>query len=527
MRIYKTLTILAAATALVACNEALVPDFNVPTGFPHSVAALQSEFTGTFNRVRFDLGAYQLTMDGFARNSAYYTPSEERFVTQLTGQSPLDDDNFGACCWNTEYAAAKEADSMIAVLPTLTNNGLAIPAANIKALQGAMETTKALNYMYSLLAHDTSGIAINNPGGPITGTLAPILCARDAWKEIIGILDTAQADFVAAGPSTTLGVPNSVFPALQTPPGYAALGTTAGGWVNLVLALRGRARVEYAYAIARGPGGTRPDSASVGGPDATQLDSAIADITSSSLYSATLSAAEAVAFNDLGVFHSFSSAADDIVNPIFPNSASIFAMEGAVRQIDTANDQRFFAKFAQAPAEPTSNGAISASSYAYFNNIGLSTPMPIIRNLELQFLLARAYLGTGQLAKAAQTVDAVRTQVGSLPSGLAGPYSLIHVDSVHTNGTVKTLFTDTVTYTVNQTNYVSVRDFLMREMIPTLMNDGTGDQIAAVRDYGLVLQDLTTWEHLKGFGTDFHTSQEPIPAVERQQRNNNFAAVCP
>jgi hypothetical protein len=110
-------------------------------------------------------------------------------------------------------------------------------------------------------------------------------------------------------------------------------------------------------------------------------------------------------------------------------------------------------------------------------------------------LLARAYLGTNQLAKAAQTVDAVRTTVGGLASGLGG---------------------------VNTTSYPSVRDFLMREMLPTLMEDGTGDQIIAIRDYGLVLQDLTTWG-----ASDFHTSMLNIPSVERQQRNNQFAAVCP
>lgn len=502
MRVYKILTILAVGPALAACNEALVPDYNTPTGFPHSVAALQSEFTGAFNRARSDMGFNELYADGFARLSAYYTPSEERFVTELTGESPLDDDNFGAGIWNLEYSGVKSTDSIIAVLPTLTNNGAALPVANIKALQGVMETIKALDYMYVLIAHDTNGVAMNNPGGAISGTIAPILCARDGWKEIIAILDTAQADYVAAGPKTTLGLPNSAFSALSIPPGYAALGNTAAGWTNLTLALRGRARVEYAYAIARQAGGASAPSATLpGAPDQNQLDSAIIDIQASSLYSATLNAGEAVAANDLGVFHSFSGAAGDISNPVFPNSASIFVMEQAALQIDTLNDQRFLAKFAQAPALPTSEGSLTASSYAYFNNIGLSTPMPIVRNIELQFLLARAYLGTGQLTKAASTVDAVRTVVGGLASGLPG---------------------------VDQTSYPSVRDFLMREMIPSLMTDGTDDQIAAIRDYELIMQDLSTWIPLKaqGFGTDYHTSIQNIPAIERQQRNNNYAPVC-
>ena len=101
-------------------------------------------------------------------------------------------------------------------------------------------------------------------------------------------------------------------------------------------------------------------------------------------------------------------------------------------------------------------------------------------------------------AKAASIVDNVRTVVGGLPSALPLP----------------------------ATDYVHVRDFLMKEMIPSLMGDATGDQIVAIRDYGMIMQDLTTWENQPGFGTDYHTSQENIPQPERAARNNNYAPVC-
>ncbi|HSY82423.1 MAG TPA: hypothetical protein VK807_11705 [Gemmatimonadaceae bacterium] len=484
-----------AALALAGCNEALVPDFNTLTGFPHQVSSLQTEMTGVFNGLReLDVFNMAIEMDAFSRSATYFTPSEIRFVTELTGEAELDDDNFGANVWNNPFTAIKSADTIIAILPTLTgSSGSPFPTANVQALEAVMETHKAFDYMYVALSHDTNGVAMNSPGGAATGKLAPILCARDSWAEIVAMLDTAKAELDAAGAGTQLALPNSGF-TLQMPPGYAALGNTAGGFKALTLALRGRARIEYAYAIARGPGGTAPSTTTPGAPDQAQLDSAITDITASSLYSPNLSAAEAIPANDLGVFMSFSSAAGDLSNPIFAVSAGTYAMEGAAQQIDTLHDQRFLAKFATAPA-PTSAGASKASSYAYLNNIGLSTPIPMVRNLELQFLLARAYLGTNQLAKAAQTVDAVRTTVGGLASGLGG---------------------------VNTTSYPSVRDFLMREMLPSLMEDGTGDQIIAIRDYGLVLQDLTTWG-----ASDFHTSMLNIPSVERQQRNNQFAAVCP
>jgi hypothetical protein len=459
------------------------------------VASLQAQMTGVFDGLRVvDVFFMTIELGAFARSATYFTPSEIRFVTELTGDALLDNDNFGANIWNNPFTTIKSADSVIAVLPTLKQgNGSPYPAANVKALQAVMETHKAFDYMYVALSHDTNGVAMNNPGGPTTGTLAPILCARNSWAEIVAMLDTAKAELDAAGAGTKLALGSDF--ALQMPPGYAALGSTAGGFEGLTLAILARARIEYAYAIARGPGGTAPTATDAGAPDQAQLDSAIADITASSLYSPNLSASEAIASNDLGVFMSFSGASSDIPNPIFGVSASVFVLEGAAQQIDTLHDQRFLSKFAVAPGAPTSAGASMASTYAYLNNIGLSTPMPMIRNVQLQFLLARAYLGTGQLAKAAQTVDAVRTTVGGLASGLGG---------------------------VNTSSYTSVRDFLMREMLPSLMEDGTGDQIAAIRDYGLILQDLTTWG-----AKDFHTSMLPIPALEREQRNNNFAAVCP
>ena len=498
MRAYRTTISLSAALAVAitvsGCNEALVPDYNNLTGFPHSAAALQNEFTGAFSGPRTDLGFFILSAEGFARSAAYYTPSEERFVTELTGLQVLDNDNFGAGIWDNTFNAVKVVDTVQAVIPTLRVNGAAVPTANQQALQGVLETVKAMDYMYIAISHDTNGVPINAVGQPVTGTLAPILCAKNTWKQIVAMLDTAKADLDAAGAGTALAIPGSTF-SLKMPPGYAALGSTAGSFEAFTLALRGRAEIEYAYAIARQAGGTSvPSVSSAGSPDQAQLTAAIADIQASALYSSSLSAAEANSTNDVGVFHSFSSAPGDQPNPTFGNAAAIYMLQGALAQIDTS-DLRFKTKFAAAPAKPQSPGSAVATIYALnLNNITINSPIPIVRNLELQFLLARAYLGTNQLAKAATTVDAVRTTVGGLPSGLAG---------------------------VNVTSYPSVRDFLMREQLVSLVFDGEGDQIAAIRDLGLISVDLTTW----GAG-DFQSSMENIPVVERQQRSNHFAPVC-
>jgi hypothetical protein len=498
MRAYRTLLSASAALAvgltLTGCNEALVPDFNALAGFPHNATALQNEFTGAFNRPRDEIGFFVQLTDAFAREDAYYTPSEERFVTQLTGQQPLDDDNFGAGMWDFEYNAVKIADTVLAIIPQLTlKSGGALPAANQKALIGVLETTKALDYMYIALSHDTNGVAVNAVGMP-TSSPAPILCAKDTWKQIVAMLDSATADFDAAGAGTVLGFPDGSF-TLALPPGYAALGNTAGGYEALTLALRGRARIEYAYAIARQAGGASvPTVASAGSPDQAQLDSAITDIKASSLYSASLSTAAANPANDLGVFHSFSGASGDVPNPTFGNASAMFALQGAVSQIDTVNDLRFTTKFVHA-TKPTSPGNSAAADFAMnLTNINISTPIPITRNVELNFLLARAYLGTGQLLLAAQTVDNIRTSVGGLATGLGS---------------------------VNTADYASVRDFMLKEMIPSLMTDGLGEHIVSIRDYGTIMRDLTTWG-----ANDQHTSMENIPLTEREARNGNFKAVC-
>ena len=116
MRISRSiLTVLGTSTALAlaGCNEALVPDYNTLTGFPHSASSLQTEMTGVFNGLRvLDVFTMATEMDAFARSAAYFTPSEIRFVTEETGKAVLDDDNFGAGIWANPFTAIKSADTV-------------------------------------------------------------------------------------------------------------------------------------------------------------------------------------------------------------------------------------------------------------------------------------------------------------------------------------------------------------------------------------------------------------------------------
>jgi hypothetical protein len=498
MRSSRLLVVLAASAAVgtAACNEAFVPDYNAPTQFAHSVGALQNEFTGMFDAPRVDAATYTEAMEGFGRNAAYFTASEERFVTQYTGKSALDNNSFGAGVWANELSAVKVADSIISILPTLAVAGVpVIPVPNREALYGAAETFKALDYLYIAESHDTNGVAVNGVGLPLGSAPAPILCNKDVWQQIIAMLDSAVDSLTTAGQYTVLGIPNTTLPKLALPNTFSQLGDSAGHWRAFALALRGKARVQYAYAIARSSSATAPTVSSPGAPDQNQLDSAIIDILASApLYSATLSPSEAVFTNDVGVFHDFSSASGDRLNALGSAAGSIFALRDAVAQIDSEHDQRFLAMFNYSTALPSSQGSAAASHWVIQGHISTTTPITIVRNLELQFLLAQAYLGTSQFALAISTINAVRTTVGGL--------------------------SDTAAFV--PLTYTSVRDFLMREQRPTLIMDGTGDRNIALREYGLVTEADTTWAP-----NDFQTSMENIPLNESNARGGNITPVCP
>jgi hypothetical protein len=251
--------------------------------------------------------------------------------------------------------------------------------------------------------------------------------------------------------------------------------------------------VEYAYAIARSSPATAPTLTSPGSPDQNQLTLAITDIQAAApLYSATLSSAEAVPANDLGVFHKFSTASGDRTNSIGSEAGSIFALRDAVVQIDSEHDLRFLAKFSYDSTLPTSSGASAASHWVVGSNITVNSPIPIVRNLELQFILAQAYLGTSQYTSAINTINAVRVNVGGLLAATV------------------------------PANYTAVRDFLLAEQRPTLIMDGTGDRTIALREYGLVAHADTTWAP-----SDFQTSMQNIPLNELNARGGNITPVCP
>ncbi len=495
--------LLALASAVAAaCSNPTVPNYNALAGFPHTAASLQSEVTGAFDGVRSDIGNFQLFTDGMARNTAYFTASEQRFVSVVTGESfaGAGDLFMGPSVWDFYFNAIKGIDTIIGnigaiTVPTASGSG-PLPATQQEALFGAMETLKAMYYMYIAQTRDTLGVPVNEVGHPIGAPPTPILCARDVWSQIVAMLDSANDSLTVAGSATAFPV--------AMPPGFALVSGNAGSFAGFTRALRGKARIELAYSSGR-----PVDTLSIGTPNAAQLDSAIADIQSAApVYSATLSAAAAVPAADLGVFHTFSTTSNDVQNPINTNAAAIWVLQDAMAEIDTL-DNRFVAKFGDAGAAngPTSVGAHIASSWHYVNNISGNAPIPVVRNVELQFLLARAHLAKGDFATAIALVNGVRTAVGGLPAAAVAA------------------------------DYVDARNFLLAEQRVSTMTEALGDRLDALRDLNLVAARDTTWSarsgpdgianQIAGGTKDFQTSVIAIPLGESGARNGNITPACP
>src|ERR1700722_4524485 len=269
---FAAVAVALSALALGACNESFIPNYNNPTTFSASQAGLTNAVFGVYNP-RADQGNWAVWTSGMAREATYFTSSEQRFVTELTGKAPIQPDDFiGGTVWDGEFGNIKTAGTALALLPQAPLGGLSLTPAQIETMYGVIETGKVYNYMLALESRDTLGVPMNGVGES-SAPFAPILCADLAWGEIVAMLDSAVDSQTVAG-----GTPIPI----ALPGGFAqnvTLSDNAADFMAVTLALRGKARVEYAYAIARQAGGAT--TGTLGGAAVPQLDSAEADLQAS------------------------------------------------------------------------------------------------------------------------------------------------------------------------------------------------------------------------------------------------------
>jgi|HubBroStandDraft_6_1064221.scaffolds.fasta_scaffold30123_2 hypothetical protein len=477
-----------------ACNTDPVSNLNqVKPGTDHE--SNNELLEGVLYYTRLQLGNQVIMFASFSRDAMNFTTTDNEFITMWGGDAtPISNSRFyGTANWTNWFTAIRQSQQLIAALP---NAVPAYSAGDLAKYKGIIYTIEAYAYMNAEYTKDTLGLPYNGPLGDVN-TPAPILCARDAWKAIVALLDSGE---------TQLNVDQSPGLPLPLPSGFAAVSaqaspsTTPGSFAAFNRALAAKANLELAYAIARSPGGTPPTPTAVGSPDAAALTRADSALHASALYNPALVAPPTAGdFTEaLAVYQNFSGASGDIANPYQGTyQTTSYVLNEALADIE-AGDQRLVKIIT-----PTdSAGTPYAPGVAAFAALGMyqtpSSPMPMIRNEELNLFEAQIRLGLNDIPGAVNAINIVRQQAGGLtPISAAGQ------------------------------TYFTVRNQILHELRASTLGEPNGDRVSAIRDYGMPTVADTTWDHVAKQGPDTHATVEPFPVTDVQVRGGNTSYTCP
>jgi starch-binding outer membrane protein, SusD/RagB family len=490
--------------AAAACADSSVPYFDAPTGIPNSSTGIQNAVTGVFSGMRTDSYLYAYLSTGYARDLFYFVTSAPPVLTIPAGLVPLAPGDFTFNdTWDDEYLQIASANAVLTSLTTVSGYS----SQQTAAIQGVVQTAKALEFMFLAETRDTLGIPLYSMDG---NPSSPPYCNKDVWQYIVSLLDSGFADLNTAG---NIPLPVNLPLGFAAVSSQAAPSTVLGSFASLNRALAGKAGLEYAYAYARNTQGTSPTPASPGSPYVPALQRADSALLASALYNPSVIAppvAGPFTADPYIVYYNFSGASGDKQNGVFTayyNYNTTWDFQSAV---DTLHDLRWINKFA---ADPNAvqvaayAGVSSAKNYVPYSSV--SAPIPIIRAEELALVRAQIQLALGNYATAIGLINQVHMQAG----GYSTPLSIA-------------------------ATYTAVRDSLMAEQRISTVFEMSGDRMIALRMYNLAAVEDTTWQATgpgpdavvdaaNGHPTDYHTTVTPIPVPEYTQRGGSWTLSCP
>ncbi len=493
MKKYSLMIMAGLVLGLGACNTDPVSNLNqVKPGTDH--ASYDQLMEGMLYFTRLNLGNQIIMFSSFSRDAMNFTTTDNEFITMWGGDgTPVSSSRFyGTTNWTNWFAAVKQAQL---ILTSLANATPAYSAGDIAKWKGMIYTLEAYAYMNAEYTKDTLGLPYAGPLGD-PNKPAPILCARDAWRQIVALLDSGETE-LDVDPSP--GLPTTLPKGFSAVVGSASPSTTAGSFASLNRALAAKANLELAYAIARSPGGTPPTPSSPGAPDAAALNRADSALHASALYNpGALGKPAPGDFTEaLAVYQDFSGNSGDIANG-FQSAylTTAYVLDEALADIEPGDAR--LAKLITSPggAAGTPYAKNVASSLTYGMYQSTNSPMPIIRNEELNLIEAEIRLGLNDIGGAQNAINAVRVAVGGLPP-------------------------------VTLSTYAQARDQILHELRASTMGEPNGDRVSAIRNYGMASVLLNTWTLNANPGPDLHTTVEPFSVSDQTARGGNTAYVCP
>ena len=353
-----TMKILPMVLVLVwtGCEELDFPDPNNPTD---DTATIQSLITGAEAQMRSGLGVYMRDMLVVGREAYYLEPADPRYTGELL-RGPIDGGGF--LCY-TPWAANYK---VISNCQTILNSTEADAGA-----KGFAQTVNAYSLMRILNLTDTNGARINYDGD-IEATTAR---KSEVLVEIENLLNAGYANLTGSDVGDDFSfLLSGGFAGFDTPATFAHFNRGLMARVSVLQDKWSQAQ--------------------------TALTSVDAWMNGSD--------------HDAGVYHVFSSGANDVDNQMFedPNAATLKLMV----------HPSFLTDAHEGDTRVTNNVLVRADTITYD---GLQSylaptlygstydPVPMMRAVELQLLQAEVHIGNGDYAGAESIMNALRTAAGA------------------------------------------------------------------------------------------------------------------
>jgi hypothetical protein len=402
MKRYSTIALGMAILAIGACKDNPVAN---PIDAPTVDAlgsltrtSLQQLVIGAMAQSRSETNNTQHVIQSgiFARDAYRIESSEPRWVNETLGGQPDPGSFAGARGFNGFYTALRAYNTTLLALNNAPST--LFTTAEINATRGFLRTQKAVDYMSLIALRDTVGIPIQNDD---PNAVTPVRCKAAVLTYIAALLDSANADFTAAGATTALP--------FTLPAGFRTNGRNYSTVNNLILYNRAwKGKVDYYRGIDRS------------NPTPSLFPTAIAALTQA-LGGAAAGAVPAASFT-FGPYWAFVPGGSEATpNVISANTVGLNPLVGDSVQ---AGDTRA-SKIVTRAAPLTGQGLSTNITYvgAVASGANEARPLPILRDEELVLLRAQAYIEAGQFANAMADINSVRAAYGLAPVAFADTQS--------------------------------------------------------------------------------------------------------
>ena len=335
------------------CEDLDFPDPNNPTS---ETATIQSLVTGAEAQMRSGYGVWIRDLLVVGREAYYFEPADPRYTGELL-HGPVDPGGF--LCY-TPWAANYK---VIANCQTILNS----PEADAGA-KGFAQTVNAYCLMRVLAMTDESGARLNYDGN----INQEVATKEEVLTEIESLLNAGLTNLEQAGDNFTFTL-SSGFSGFNTPETFAHFNRGLMARVSVLQDKWSQAQEALTSVDAWMNGGD----------------------------------------HDAGVYHVFSSAANDADNQMFedPNAATLKLMVHPSFLTDAdPGDLRVSSNVVERAETVTYDGLTTNLAPTLYNSI--YDPVPMMRAVELQLLQAEVHVGNGDYASAEALLNSLRASAG-------------------------------------------------------------------------------------------------------------------